>query len=212
MKSSSTVLGVSIMAVPERQARVDNLLTRLGLSPSCVAWDPQHQGHVPTWWHAVAIASTVPVTHALILEDDADPCGDFLVAVEKIITRYPDRIISFFSASKTPLPPTTQLTLMPHHGFSDVAVVYPVAWMQALQQDFTARSQELAASKWQVSYGADELRMRLRPQLKMWCTYPSLVQHGCPTSSTLGHRFAHTVARPCLDASSSALALDWSRL
>ncbi len=200
------------MAVPERQARVDNLLARLALPPSQVAWDTQHQGHVPNWWRAVAIASAAPATHALILEDDAEPCRDFLAAAQKIIAKYPERIISFFSASKMPPPPTTQLSLTLHHGFSDVAVAYPVTWLQALRTDFDTREPELIASKWQKSHGADELRMMLRPQLKAWCTYPSLVQHGCPTSSTLGHRVAHSLARPCLDMYSSALALDWSQL
>lgn len=200
------------MAVPERQTRLEGLLARLALPASQVAWDPQHEGHVSTWWRAAAIASAAPATHALILEDDAEPCRDFVAAAKKIIARYPERIISFFSTNQTPPPPTSQLSLKPHHGFSDVAVVYPVAWLQALRQDFVINEPELATSKWQVGYNADELRMRLRPQLKMWQTCPSLVQHGCPTSSTLGHRFARSVARPCLDANASALTLDWSQL
>ncbi len=212
MKSTNIVLGVGIMAVPERKARVAGLLARLGQPAAHVVWDDTHAGHVHNWWRAVAIASQGHATHALILEDDAEPCRDFLVAAAKIVTRYPDRIISFFSASKTPLPPTTHLSLAPHHGFGDVAVVYPVPWLQALRHDFTGRESELAASKWQVSYGADELRMRLRPRQKAWCTYPSLVQHGCPNESTLGHRFTHSTAWPCLDTATSALSLDWSEL
>jgi len=201
------------MAVPERQDRVNDLLLSLGLPEAdIVAWDIDHEGHVPTWWRAVKIASSNNTTHALILEDDAEPCHDFLTAARDIVGRYPDRIISFFATSKTPLPITNSLTLAPHHGFSDVAVVYPTQWLKSLHQDFEISKQQLANSKWQAGYGADELRMRLRPQQKTWRTYPSLVQHGCPTSSTLGHKFAYSVARPCLDKNSTALALDWSQL
>jgi len=212
MKSTSTTLGVGIMAVPERKMQVDRLLSRLALPLSQVVWDEGHEGHVFNWWRAVAVACIPAATHALILEDDAEPCQDFLAAVEKLIANYPERIISFFSVSKTPRDGTSQLSLLPHHGFGDVAVVYPVSLQQKLGKEFTDRDQELAIHPWNVAYGADELRMKLRPHLKMWCTYPSLVQHGSPISSTLGHRFARSLANPCLDANSSALALDWSQL
>jgi len=200
------------MAVPERRARVEKLLATLKLDGARVTWDVDHEGHVPSWWRAMSLACQPPATHALILEDDAEPCEDFLAAVEKIVTKYPERVVSFFTVNRTLLPDTQQLTLVAHNGFSDVAVVYPVAWLESLKKDFVLREQELRDGKWQAGYGADELRMKLRPTQKIWATHPSLVQHGSPNQSTLGHHFPRSTAQPCLSVHNSALALDWSHL
>jgi len=212
MKSVRTSsLGVGVMAVPSRRERIGRLMERLGLDESSVAWDTHYEGHTPNWWRAVELASRGNPTHVLVLEDDAEPCRDFIPAVEKLITAYPDRIISFFSAKHDAVH-DKQLHLAKHHGLGDVAVVYPREWLEDLRRDFDARQEELASTRWQAGYGADEMRMKLRPLQVSWNTVPSLVQHGCPAESTLGHTLAHSFARSCVGVHESALALDWSQI
>jgi hypothetical protein len=207
-------LAVAIMAVPERAERVTRLLQHLGLPDDCVTWDKNHNGHMANWWRAVGLAAVGNPSHVLILEDDAEPCTDFLPAVEKLVTRYPHRIISFFTGqtAAAPVNPNT-LTLIPHYRhLSDVAVVYPLAWLQDLRCDFDAKRTELEQTTWQINFGADEVRVKLRPQQQVWVTLPSLVQHGCPQDSVLKHVLPHGIARPFIGHGVSAFSLRWGNV
>lgn len=195
------------MAVPDREVRARQLAQMLGLKEEVIAWDTDHEGHIVNWWRAVERASADNPSHVLILEDDAEPCVDFIEAVKKVIVAYPDRIISFFSA-KHRAGISRQITLTEHYGLSDVAVVYPRKWLDELRDDYNLRIDELREN----SRGADGLRMKLRPLQKTWSTLPSLVQHGLPHESTLGHNFANSTARSFIGSHTSALMLDWSQL
>lgn len=53
------------------------------------------------------------------------------------------------------------------------------------------------------------LWMRAR-KMAVWATVPSLVQHGAPSASTLGHNNGRMVARQYI-GDASALGIDWSR-
>ena len=200
------------MAVPARTERVAKLLDKLGLSDEVVVWDIEHAGHVPTWWRTIKLATKTNPSHILILEDDAEPCLDFLATVEKLIAMFPDRIISFYTAqtARDPQKPG-QISLYSHyHAFGDVAVVYPTEWLKELEIDYRAQAANLTKMTWQAGFGADEMRMKLRPKQLVWNTAPSLVQHGCPTDSTLGHRFPRGLARPYIGSYTSPLSLDWA--
>jgi hypothetical protein len=211
MKSSSFTLSIAIMGVPERRPQITKLLHQLDLPDAAVAWDDQHEGHVPNWWRAIHVASQNKSSHVLILEDDAEPCRDFVPTVQRLIELYPTRIMSFFSAK--PYEKNEVLTLIPsYRSLSDVAVVYPRVWLEELRQDFLANEEKLLASHWQAGYGADEMRIKLRPQQQVWNTVPSLVQHGSPHESTLGHNFAIAIARSFIGHDVSALTLDWSEV
>jgi hypothetical protein len=204
-------LAVSIMGVPERAERIGRLLQQLDLPQSCVALDIKHDGHMANWWRAVDIAAVNNPSHVLILEDDAEPCRDFLPTVEKLIERYPDRIISFFTAHTPDEIEPGILKLTPYYRhLSDVAVVYPLAWLQDLRCDFDEQHQALSQTVWQVNFGADEVRAKLRPKQQVWATVPSLVQHGCPFDSVLQHTLPHGVAQPFVGHGVSALSLQWS--
>ena len=204
-------LHIGIMAVPERRERVTRLLNQLRLGDSSVAWDVNHEGHMINWWRAVDLASRGNPTHVLILEDDAEPCRDLIPAVEKIAAAYPDRIVSLFSA-KHGAAKSSSITLVEHYGLSDVAVVYPRKFLEKLRQDYENQRDQLANARWQAGQGADEMRMKLQPLQKSWSTMPSLVQHGAPNESTLGHNFARSTASSFIGADTSALMLDWSQL
>ena len=199
------------MAVPERAERVANLLQRLALDENVVSWDEHHAGHVSNWWRAIDLAGVGEPSHLLILEDDAEPCRDFLPAVQRIVEYYPARVISFFSPAVSPAGRPANISLKPHQGLGDVAVVYPRQWLVELRQDFLAREAELQTMHWQAGYGADEVRLKLRPHATFWTTSPSLVQHG-NGPSTLGHRLARTRSPSFIGWAQSALALDWSTL
>lgn len=214
MKSPNVQLGVAIMAVPERAERVGRLLSCLDLSDARVSWDPNHDGHVANWWRAVTLAlANSQVTHALILEDDAEPCRDFLPAAEQLVERFPERTISFYFARRERDLPSGAATLIPHfRALTDVAVVYPREWLEELRQDYEIQKDELEATHWQLGYGADEMRIKLRPTRRVWHTVPSLVQHGCPVESTLGHRIPNAQAPTYIGANVSALTLNWTMI
>lgn len=212
MKSPNIQLGVAIMAVPERAERVGRLLSCLDVNETRVSWDPAHDGHVANWWRAVTLClADSQVTHALILEDDAEPCRDFLVAAEQLVARFPERTISFYSGRREHDLQVKEARLVPHfRALTDVAVVYPREWLEELRRDYEAQKEELEATQWQLDYGADEMRIKLRPKRQVWHTLPSLVQHGCPSESTLGHRIPNARASVYIGANVSALTLDWT--
>lgn len=211
-------LGVAIMGVPERRSRQLGLLKKLGLTDDFISTDVNHQGHVFGWWQAVELAKTksltgTPPTHLLIIEDDAEPCLEFLAAAQKLVELYPDRTISFYSnrpvveEARQRGDRLVQVEDVPN----DVAVVYPLDWINDLQRDYQAVASSFERSKRRWGYGADEMRWELRPNKVVWTTSPSLVQHGAPESSTLGHRFPSSVARWFIGHNVSALSIDWEQ-
>lgn len=205
------VLGIAVMSVPERHNRLVKLLEELNLPDSVVSLDVEHKGHVVNWWNAADIACSKPATHALIIEDDAEPCPDFLAAVENLINNYPDRTIGFFSRSQGVLDAPIGTLLPVHDVPTDLAVVYPVKWLQALKKDYLKVQDSFARNKRRGGYGADEMRLELRPDKKVWTTVPSLVEHGCPTQSVLAHFYPDNIARRFIGKDVSALSIDWSK-
>lgn len=197
------------MGVPERRDRILKLIQQLDLTEASVTWDYDHHGHVFNWWRAVALASQSKPSHVLILEDDAEPCLDFMAAVQRLITIYPERIINFFTAKVYPASKTITL-VSTYRSLSDVAAVYPRTWLDDLRRDFLIQQPQLEQGHWQAGFGADEMRVKLRPQQQVWHTVPSLVQHGSPYHSTLRHDFPHTTARSFIGEKTSALSFDWS--
>jgi len=209
------VLGVGVLSVPERRQRLRALLNNLGLTPDVVALDTQHMWHVYNWWRAVDIAcaraidGTQKPTHVLIIEDDAEPCPDFMTVAKKLIELYPSRTISFFSRDPTVTAAATGSLTIVHDVPTDLAVVYPVAWLLALRQDYEKHSSSFARAARRWSYGADEMRAELRPEKTVWATAPSLVEHGCPLHSTLAHFYPQNIATRFIGADVSALSIDW---
>lgn len=206
-----SVLGIGIMSVPERHPRLAELLKTLDLPASVVSIDERHKGHVANWWAAADIACSAGATHALIIEDDAEPCPDFLAVVKKLIERYPNRTIGFFSRSPSVLDAPVGSLLRVHDVPTDLAVVYPVKWLRELKKDFSKVQDSFTGHKRRRSYGADEMRLELRPNKRVWTTVPSLVEHGCPTQSTLAYFYPDNVARRFIGKDISALSIDWSR-
>ena len=208
------VLGVGVLSVPERRPRLLKLLEKIGVPETYVALDMEHQGHVINWWQAVAIAcasspfSTRKPTHVLIIEDDAEPCPDFMKAVNLLIDIYPDRVISFFTRSpEVATSPEGSLQRV-HDVPTDLAVVYPVKWLDELKIDYDTRQMDFARNKRRWGYGADEMRAELRPDKEVWATIPSLVEHGCPRESTLAHFYPTNIAKRYI-GEKSALSIDW---
>lgn len=209
------VLGVGILSVPERQQRLQQLLKQLDLAESTAALDMKHEGHVINWWRAADIAMHQPLhgnaqpTHALVIEDDAEPCPDFITAVQKLIKLYPDRTISFFTRDPVVNAVAVGNLAEVNDVPTDLAVVYPTKWLQVVKADYLKHIDDFARHKKRMGYGADELRRELRPNKQVWATVPSLVQHGCPVESTLGHRYPANVAARFIGTETSALSINW---
>lgn len=195
------------MAVPERAERVSRLLESLGLGPDAVMWDKTHAGHLPTWWRAVELTLAKNTSHVLILEDDAEVCRDLIPSVERLVAAHPDRIFTLYYNVRDADGARAQgLALLPvSYPLSDVAMAYPADWLRELRRDFEKSSDKFADK------GADDMRLALRPGYKVWATMPSLVEHGSPFESTLGHRYSRARARWFIGRHRSALAIDWSR-
>lgn len=212
---SNYVLGVGVLSVPERKQHVQQLLKHLKLDESIVALDVKHEGHVVNWWRAANIAMSRPLsgstkpTHALIVEDDAQPCLDFIAAVQRLVRLYPDRTISFFTRDPVVQHAATGELVRVNDVPTDLAVVYPITWLKAVQADYEMCRDDFARHKRRIGYGADELRHELRPDKLVWATVPSLVQHGCPTQSTLGHRYPTNVAARFVGSETSGLSINW---
>ncbi len=209
MSSTKSVsFSTIIMAVPERADRVASLLDKLELSDSHVVWDPNHEGHLPTWWRAIDKALAANPSHILILEDDALPAQDTLASVQKLIELYPDRIFSLYSnLLEIDEARNRGVSLVKtHRMLSDVAMVYPASWLRGLRKSYKKRAKELAGM------GADEMRLKIHPDLVVWSTAPSLVDHGAPKESTLGHKYTRARARWVLSPYQSALEIDWTRV
>ena len=212
---SHHVLGVGILSVPERQRRLNSLLRLLELPPDVVALDFMHEGHIINWWRAADIACSKALvgnespTHALIIEDDAEPCPDFIQTVESLVDMYPDRTISFFTRDAIVKNSTIGTLVNVKDVPTDLAVVYPVKWLKSLKQDYLKQQDSFERRKRRWGYGADEMRAELRPDKVVWATVPSLVEHGCPEASTLSHFYPTNVAARFIGGAESALSIKW---
>lgn len=212
-----TVVGVAVMAVPERADRVSRLLERLDLDESAVSWDPDRIGHARNWWRACRLAAGRPwrreyegrpVSHALVLEDDVTVCRDLVPAVERIVRLHPHDVLGLYANRREVDVARAQgrSLVRVRDVWNDQAFCYPLGWLAALRRDFLAHP-ELDTQ----DAGADGLRRRLRPGLETLVTAPSLVDHALPTDSTLGHNHPSRRARWFLGEEVSALSIDWSR-
>ncbi len=203
-------LGIGIMAVPERHSMVMNLISKLDLDKSVIAWDENHDGHIINWWRAADIALLGKPTHALIMEDDALPCLDFTETVKKIIDIYPDRTIGFFTRNKEILDKPAGTLIKINDVPTDIAVVYPVKELENIRIVYNLKIDSFDRKKRRWGYGADEMRKELDPGKVVWTTVPSLIQHGGAEKSSLNHHYPGNLSRNFIGENISGLSIDWN--
>jgi hypothetical protein len=187
-------LSVSIMAHPDRVARVDALQAALG-APVPVAWDTEG----PPWrdperlWRTARRAWELHNPHAdwhLLLQDDAIVAPDLLGALGRGLKHVPERaIVSLYIGTGRPVPGLWR-TLAARADEADASwIVGPRSmWGVALALPTAVIPQMMAWADRQRGI-PDDMRVgrwARRSRLEAWFPWPSLVDHP-EDASLLGH-------------------------
>jgi len=90
-------LAIRIVSTPERAGLADALQHRIGGE---IIVDPGCRGTFGN--HKAALASVTDATHAVIVEDDAIPCPDFIEHVEHLIAERPTHLIGLYVGRSRP--------------------------------------------------------------------------------------------------------------
>lgn len=217
-----THLAIAIMGHPSRQAGIKRLQEQLrgeGVEPH-VELDVDGEGPWPVarrCWGKLADMGS----HALIIQDDAVLCMDFYAGASRAIRHRPSHPIAFYANCKT-------VDQAREAGRSWARVPSPWGVAQSMPSvwipTFTAWADKLGPHdpKW-----VDNIDFKGMPgddwfigeffrrcKIKTWATVPSLVEHGSPKDSLMGHRQItpnQRVARWFIGEDKSALSVDWRK-
>lgn len=89
-----TLAEIAVVACPVRRARATELIRRVGAS--CIAWDRTKVGaaanHLQAWSYLV----DTPAPWAVVLEDDAVPCIDFVGQLDAMLAVAPGDFVSLY--------------------------------------------------------------------------------------------------------------------
>lgn len=198
-------LSVSVMHHPKRASYLPSLLSRLD-SRTHVICDEKSEGVWPTARRAWTSYDPA-ATHHLVLQDDVVPCLDFLAGAERALSVHPEVPVSFY-ANRAAVEEARAVRV-------NWAVIPDGAWGQAMCLPVSMIPPWLAWVDENVmsSFKHDDSRLTmwlLRTRCPVWCTAPSLVEHGLPGESLLGNSNRGRVARWYIGADKSALSIDWS--
>ncbi|MFF4364913.1 hypothetical protein [Streptomyces sp. NPDC001594] len=93
------VISAAVMAHPRRLAEAARLAEALRPWQAVVAVDPDPDGPPTTLRTARAAWSRIRpgATHHLVLQDDVEPCRDFLRRVEAAVSEHPDTPLAFYA-------------------------------------------------------------------------------------------------------------------
>ena len=101
-------IDIRIMAIPERKENDLALCQQLPMAK--VFYDTNHNGNFlnarRTWLFPT------DKTHVLVLQDDVELCDNFLNYVTKVINKYPDKIITYFSLNRDTLYDTPYIKIL----------------------------------------------------------------------------------------------------
>lgn len=90
-------LEIRIVSIPERAEHAIALQRAVG---GTVVVDEKHAGTFPT--HLRALGSVTDATHAVVLEDDAIPCPDFLEHLARLVRERPDHLLGLYVGRSHP--------------------------------------------------------------------------------------------------------------
>jgi len=200
-------LSLAIMTHPARAGLIPQLVKRLGpRTPRQIISDVTSQG---VWRTARRAWEAAPrnATHHLVLQDDVIPCRKFYQAALDAIGAVPDRPISFYANRKI-------ITAALEAG-SSWAVIPDGAWGQAMCLPASMIPDWIAWCDRHVdkSFRHDDTRLTLwllYVQRPVFCTVPSLVEHGLPAQSLAGNSNRNRVARCFIGADADGTAIDWT--
>lgn len=98
------MIDVRIMAHPSRREHVEHILAVLSLPEDAVAWDDRETTGDAMYTSLKAWTQPLPdgCTHRLVLQDDVEPCDNFLEIAEQVAANFPAQIVSFFHCERYP--------------------------------------------------------------------------------------------------------------
>jgi hypothetical protein len=206
---SGVKLSIVVTHHPSRAARVARLLEGLGerwhihLVVDDRDEPPGLAGLEYTFLRAAAEVAP-GATHHLILQDDIVPCRDVIYALgTKIIPAVPNAPIGLYHNCRGTVPGVPwilgdcwgQTKLMPTH-----------LWERFLQFNAQAFVPGLGRFSSDARVGLFYRTL----DLDVWCTVPSLFEHGTVSGeSLLGHNGKVTKSRDFVGVEASALAVNW---
>ena len=216
----SVELSVAIMAHPSRKDRIpaiEKLL--LPYAETRVELDENDEG---PWAVAKRCWEGTPenATHSMILQDDVLLCQDFYVGACRAIRHRPASPLAFYANSKSVDEAREQGRAWARvSGMWGVAQCLPAPYVKALlcwatnalnDPDYADNvdTHGIPGDDWFLS------RFLKKAKLKTWATVPSLVEHGLPKNSLMGHRQVRKdqrVARWFIGENVSALSVDFRK-
>lgn len=179
-------LAVRIVSVPERSVQAAALQRAFG---GRVIVDEHHGGTFPN--HLRALASVEDATHAVILEDDAIPCPDFLTHVARVIDERPDHLLGLYVGRSHPKriqPLLAELTGGAHAWLDDPRITDRLRWAVG----YVMPTPDIPAVLHHLSLGGQHPWIGTDTRIGAWHAaqgrlsypFPSLVDHDDALPST----------------------------
>ncbi len=217
---SSIELSVAVQHHPSRADLIGPLLERLG-EPVDVVADPDPHGSPNPWRTYRHARETTPghATHRLVVQDDAEPCENFLAAARLAAAARPHRLLVFFVGGA---PVTYARRVWDACQLEKTWAVLPngtwcpavcVLWPVPMIRPFLDYAGELVPARFVAD---DEIigRYLAHSGQSALASVPSLVEHPDVVASTIGKR-AHAgadknrVAACMIPDNCDATQLDW---
>jgi hypothetical protein len=217
-------LAVAIMAHHSRVDRLPALIDRLKPAAPHVEIDYENKG---PWLTAKRCWEAAPssASHLLILQDDVRVCLDFYSTVCRLIRYRPGSAIGLYAnhkvidAAKAAGKSWAKVPRSCGEGRGGVwgqAQLIPTAWIPRFLSwwaalpaaDITPEPGVRKPFLWHDDLLLGLFIGRVMRQ-DVWCTAPSLVEHDCPTESTIGYSNRNKVARWYIGDAVSGLSVNW---
>ena len=186
---------VKIMAVKPRRKMVLAMCDKLGLSEDeCVIYDDRPNGGGTYYTCRKAWSAPMPddVTHRIVLQDDLALCNDFMQIADRMVTAHPDVFFTLFCPRvhfEDRLPESPYLIVKGYNTWGQ-GIILPREYIKKVMR---FSDEELGTDfQWddgQYAWYAKE------NSIPIMTTVPSLLQHLCPTESTLGYNNKNKVSK-----------------
>lgn len=200
-------VSIAIMAVREREAQVNRILSRLG-GGAAVLWDDDRKG---VWWNAQrawGVGIDSGADYHVVLQDDVEVCQNFKPGAQAALSHIPENHPACFFANR-------RAVLKAKAQGLSWALIADGSWGQAsclptrLINDFLGWSKRSVREE----FKHDDTRLAmygLAKGLPFYCTAPSLVEHVGHNSSLIGHKTPRPRVATWYIGDGNPLKVDWS--
>lgn len=173
-------VGVSVMAVREREYLVDSLVRELGGSCVGVSFDDG----CGIWENRLRASKLVDknvFSHVLVLQDDVVLCSDFMSRVNEVVGEHPGDLVSFYMGYREKdkfFYARNEKEWLRKGGFYGegcswgLALCFPVKYVELIEGYWRDKSKWLGHDDSRVSYYLNE-----KEGLRTWFSFPCLVDH-----------------------------------